>query len=396
MDTQQKLVILTAGFGDSHSRIACSLQAAFSELGQPELRIVDLFHDAHPGFNAVTTYLYARSPVFSAVGLDYYGWSYKLTRNMERDSKLAQWLSLLGKSRLKQLVEQEKPAAIIVTFPFAGLKGIMQQLGVDIPVFTLITDLSLHNRWLLTDAKRYYVATKQVCSQLIAQGVSSKRIQVTGIPVAPEYTSHRRKQQGLKERAPRSLKAIVIVAGMHCLYSDLRNMIEPLLLREDARIEVICGANTALKQELEHCYADEWRLEMFGYVDTMYERMRHASLIIAKAGSNTLFEAMHLRLPIIIFKPRRGHQQENAQYMEEAGAALIAHNVRQLAAHASAILDDPEPAARLLSRYEAILPPNTARDAATHIALDILGQLPLPVQSPASLVKAEEQHLLRA
>ena len=90
--------------------------------------------EAHPLLNTITTKLYVKSTQTSKYGLDYYGWSYYMTRDTRHDGSWNKYLNYLGRRKLKELIARECPDAIISTFPF----GSAPELGraAAIPTFS--------------------------------------------------------------------------------------------------------------------------------------------------------------------------------------------------------------------------------------------------------------------
>lgn len=361
-----KIVILTAGYGNGHHQVSRTLQQSFYRNGIHNVRIVDLFEEAHPGMNRISRYLYLRSPIFSAFGFDFYGWSYYLTKNMENDGALAKWLNLLGMKRLLGIVKEERPDAIVSTFPFGGVSEQLKKKGLSIPVFTVVTDFRLHNRWLLTDSNRYYVATEDLKSEMISRGVQSGKICVSGIPVREHFYDCRNMRDNRTDK-----RTILVITGLYGILSDLRKLAASLLAIPDARIDIVCGENDKLKRELERSFGHEPRLSLYGYVDALHERMRQAACVITKAGGITLSEAIQIGTPILIFKPFPGQEKENARYLESKGAAFVADGIRELAAGARKLLLSGENRRRMVKLYEKF----ASGRAAETIVQDVLSMV---------------------
>ena len=70
MERKCSVLILTAGYGNGHNQAANALAHSLRDQGCGLVRIMDLFEEAYPGFNAFTRYLYMKSPLWTARGLD--------------------------------------------------------------------------------------------------------------------------------------------------------------------------------------------------------------------------------------------------------------------------------------------------------------------------------------
>lgn len=326
MERNCKVLILTAGYGNGHNQVANVLQHSLLDQGSGPVRIMDLFEEAYPGFNAFTRYLYRKSPLWSAYGLDVYGWSYQMTRNMARHGILAKWFKTLGTGRLLQAVEAYRPSAIVTTFPFGGIPGLLRRRGLSLPLFTVVTDYQLHNRWLLSDADQYYVATEDLKRSMVKRGVDANRIAVSGIPVRETFHRIRSDAPDTGDEYP-----ILVMPGICGTAFHMRKMAARLLALPGVRLEIVCANDEKLRRDLGHAFAAEPRVRLYGYVESIHEMMCRAYGIVTKAGGITLTEAMHARVPLLIHKPYLGQERENAQYLAARGAAWISHDKEQLA-----------------------------------------------------------------
>jgi processive 1,2-diacylglycerol beta-glucosyltransferase len=365
MERKCSVLILTAGYGNGHNQAANALAHSLRDQGCGLVRIMDLFEEAYPGFNAFTRYLYMKSPLWTARGLDVYGWIYRRTRNMTRRSVLAKWFNTLGASRLLRAVKEYNPSAIVTTFPFCGIPGLLRRRGMSLPLFTVVTDYQLHNRWLLSDAERYYVATEDLKRSMMRWGVDASRITVSGIPVREAF-------HGIRRVAPDAAKEypVLVMPGACSTVFHMRKMAERLLAIPGVRLEMICGRNKKMLRELGTAFASEPRVRLYGYVESIHEPMRRAYCMVTKAGGITLSEALHVRLPLLIHKPLPGQERENAQYFADRGAAWISDDAEQLARQIRLLMRFPQ-ARRRMAECQAALVSGAAAPA-RFIARDIL------------------------
>jgi len=321
MRQTRKIMILSAGYGNGHMEVSKALMHKFQHYGA-FVRLVDLFQEAHPVINSITKFLYTKSTVLSVYGLDYYGWSYYMTRDMDHDSMLAKWLNSFGLRTLLSLIRKEQPDAILSTFPFGGISDVLRKYAIRIPTFTVITDFALHNRWLYTYADEYYVATHDLKQEMMKRGVPESRIQVSGIPIRESFYHIAKPQE--------EQKSVLIMAGTNGILRDIKRAVERLRGEKDVQIYIVCGKNDRLKAELNASFGGDVHVNIFGYVEHVHELMARSSLIVTKAGGITLSEAIQAGLPIIIYKPFPGQEKENAIYLADKGAANIANNVGEL------------------------------------------------------------------
>lgn len=346
MKHNPKIMILTAGYGNGHIQVSRTLQQSFHKHGIDDVKIIDLYQEAHPGLNLISQYLYAQSSNFSIYGFNYYGWSYYMTKDIERSSPLAKWLKLPGMKSLVRILKEEKPDAIVNTFPFGGVSEQLSKLELDIPQFTVVTDFSLHNRWLLTDSDRFYVATDDLKRDMIRRGVQPGKIIVSGIPVR-EFFYESQAGRGKREDS----RSILIIAGAQGTLPGIKQLAGSMLKIPGVYVDIICGANDKLRRELGRRFKYEPRIRLFGYVESVHEAMRQASCVVTKAGGITLSELIQIGTPILIFKPFPGQEMENARYLESKQAALVSANVKEIVAQAKELFDSEELRQKLSQSY---------------------------------------------
>ncbi|MEK8126853.1 glycosyltransferase [Paenibacillus filicis] len=366
MHKLRNLLILTASYGDGHLQVSRVLQQKFEKYGFPGVRVIDLFEEAHPLMNKVTRFLYMNSGALSAYGLDYYGWSYYMTRNLRRESLLARCLNALGIQKLMNVIMQEQPDLLISTFPFGGISDQLKRRGILIPTCTILTDFVLHNRWIYSMPDRFFVATEQLRQSMVERGVPEQIITVSGIPIRDTFYMTESVTTGEPQHS------ILIMAGAYGVLRDMKKITEQLLELPDVRINVVCGKNQRLQSELEASFAGESRLHLHGFVDHIHELMNASSCVITKAGGITLSEAIHVNVPIVVFKPFPGQEKENAGFLSDQGVAFIANEIPELVRYVEIVLNDEGLRSQVREKASAL----QASYASERIVQDVLRMLP--------------------
>ncbi|MEI7026235.1 MGDG synthase family glycosyltransferase [Paenibacillus sp. y28] len=370
MNVTPRILLLTAGFGNGHVQASRAIQEQFQKQGVQQVITLDLMKESHPLLNTIMISLYNKSTQISRMGIDYYGWTYYLTRESEYDALINRTMNQLGRKKLVQIIEQERPDAVVSTFPFGSAPEICRSMGIH--NVTVLTDYALHSRWIHPKVDKYYVATEELRQQLADKGFSREQITVSGIPIRQQFCD--------MEAAPfpehASGRTILVMAGDAGISAYMGDMISALLtVGEAEHVTVICGRNDRLKQRLAAQFPSHPRLSVIGYVNNIHEFMASAACIVTKAGGLTLTEAISMRLPIFIFKPYAGQERENAVYLSERGAAFISNHVEELAAQIEWLLGSK-------ARYEETKKCMAAfktRRAAAAIVDDIIQTIAQPV-----------------
>ena len=85
-------------------------------------------------------------------------------------------------------------------------------------------------------------------------------------------------------------------------------------------VTVIAGKNKKMYKKLHGKYEN---IRVLGFTDQVETYMRQADLIISKPGGLTLFEAIHLELPMLVFSPFLEQEIKNAEFIAENGIGRV-------------------------------------------------------------------------
>lgn len=371
-----RILILAASYGSGHAQAAKALQQSFLAQGAADVEIMDLMRKAHPLLNTITTSLYLKSAAISKFGLDYYGWSYYITRNAKPNLAWSRYLNSLGKKTLKEKLVRETPAAVINTFPFGAAPELCRPLGI--PCFTVVTDFALHSRWVHPCTDKYYVATADLKAQIAALGCPEQRIEVSGIPIRSFFGNALRSgPNSFSQQFDPARKIVLFAAGAY-LFKEVSDIVRSVQSAADCQIAVVCGKNRKLEQKLRNQWAGQAGIRIFGYVEAIHELMAIAACMITKAGGLTLAEAIALQLPLLIFRPFAGQEKENAVFLARKGAARISTNLAELSGQIVHFLANDRDAKETKRQMAAL----HRQAAAAFIAKDILRTIAAQVAAP--------------
>ncbi|NOV03698.1 MGDG synthase family glycosyltransferase [Paenibacillus planticolens] len=373
MKSNERILILTASYGDGHIQAARSLKHSFERRGILQVQIMDLMKEAHPLLDKVTKTLYINSMLISQYGLDYYGWSYYFTKDAEFHVGWGRYLNNLGQNKLRQTIQQMRPCAVISTFPFGAVPELCRQLGI--PTFAVVTDFTLHARWKHPDIDKYYVAAYELKEQLMASSISSDRIEVSGIPIRKAfYESGRMDSSPFSSLTNNHRKTILILAGSYGVLRSNDEIIDVVKNVTDSQVAVVCGRNRKLEHKLRLKYEGEPNVHIYGFVDNIHQLMMISSCIITKAGGLTLSEVLCLQVPIFIYKPFAGQEKENAAFFSKKSAAYVSRNMKEMAFQIERFFSDPHYAVEM-KRQMQLLHKEAADDFITQ---DILSSIKQP------------------
>jgi len=97
--------------------------------------------------------------------------------------------------------------------------------------------------------------------------------------------------------------------------------------------------------------------------------LRSADLLIGKPGGLTMSEALACGTPMLIYEPLLipGQEEDNARFLVESGAALVARTAPELREMASDLISSPDRLAAMQQAAQGLGRPRAALDIAQTI-----------------------------
>jgi processive 1,2-diacylglycerol beta-glucosyltransferase len=276
-----------------------------------------------------------------------WGRLYYKTAKVQPRSKSQHFLTQLGRSEFLKYIQVFEPDFIVCTYP--TVSSILAQLRLEqiltVPVITVITDYTVHSHWVHPGVDGYIVACTEVKESLESWEIQAQRIHVTGIPVSPKFEREMdRVQISTKLGLQTDLPTFLVMGGSYGVLKSAKRICKKLA---DSLVPVqaiiVCGKNEKLFRSLEEVIA-QGRNPMirFKFVDNVEELMSVSDLIITKAGGLTVSEALTKHLPLVIYKPIPGQEEENAHFVQRIGAGCVAGNEEELEQLLNRFLKHPE------------------------------------------------------
>lgn len=340
-----KILILTGNYGDGHIQVAQAIHEAI-QIRFPSLEpvIFDFMEWVHPYSNHVSRFLYLQGvKKFPQL----YGYIYQKTRRMNTFSKMMKTIFSSGIGRMVKLIEEVEPTVVVSTFPLAA--AVMSKLKsyglTDVPTVTTITDHTDHSCWIYPCTDQYIVGSRSVRDSLIDLGVEENRIADTGIPIRQQFSqSLQRDEIFAKYGLDPHLPTVLVMGGGCGLIGDGSSTLQELdALPQPIQLIIVCGHNEKLRMELEGNLKDsKHRIHLTGYINYVHELMAISDLMITKPGGVTTFEAIAMELPMLLYKPIPGQEQDNAKFLIRSGVAIQAETDRDLTDHLSKLLSNRE------------------------------------------------------
>ena len=365
-----RVLILSASAGAGHVRAAQAIERAFEAVGpDADVHHFDILDYANPLFRTVYSKMYLdmvnKMP-------EVLGWLYDQFDKpwKARGRKLA--FDKLNVRPFIRLLKSHRPDVVVCThaLPAEIISWLSLRKRRPMPIrqSIVITDFDVHALWLCDHYERYYVALEETRVHLEELGVPAEKIEVTGIPIDPEFSRpHDRRQIRLDHGLDPDLATILLSAGGFGV-GRVETVVALLLrLQHPAQVVAICGRNEALKAELEAVAARQpigsrVTLKVVGYTDAMHEFMAASDLIVGKPGGLTTSEALASGLGFVVVNPIPGQEERNSDHLLENGVAIKCNNLPTLTYKVDRLLADPARLAAMQARSRAMGRPRSAFD----------------------------------
>jgi len=361
-----KVLVFSASFGNGHLRAAEAVIEGI-RIQEPSAIIMHLdFGDfLSKPINTLIKNIYGEiiNHIPKLWGRFYYKTSMVQPRSLSQ-----RFLSKLGRKEFLRYINVFKPDFIICTYP--TVSSVLAQLRYEkvlkVPVVTIITDYTVHSHWVHPSVDRYIVACTEVKGSLIAWGIEGSRIHVTGIPVSPKFEDQTDRKYILSKLGLKSnLPTFLVMGGSYGVLKSANRICKKLAnSKVPVQAIIVCGKNEKLYQSLKELIIQARnpivRLE---YVHNVEELMSISDLIITKAGGLTVSEALTKHLPLVIYKPIPGQEEENAHYVQKIGAGIVAHTEAELGQLINHFLMNPGEVEKMREKAAVALPGHSTERA---------------------------------
>ena len=356
---QLRVLVFSAAFGNGHLRAAEAVIEGI-HIKHPSAEIVHLdFGDfLNQRINTVIKYVY--SEIIKYIP-KVWGRFYYKTAKVHLRPQSQHFLSRLGRREFLKYIQVFKPDFIVCTYP--TVSSILAQLRLEqlleVPVITVITDYTVHSHWIHHGVDAYIVSCSEVKESLLSWGIKAQRVHVTGIPVSLKFEGEMDRGQIITKLGLKSdLPTFLVMGGSYGVLKSARRICKKLA---DSLVPVqtiiVCGKNKKLYLSLEEVIAQGRNpVTRFEFVDNVEELMSVSDLIITKAGGLTVSEALTKHVPLVIYKPIPGQEEENAHFVQRIGAGCVAGNEKELEQHLNRFLRYPEDIEKMRRKAAVALP----------------------------------------
>jgi len=350
---KKHILILSASTGAGHVRAAEALVKCAAEK-YPEVKIT------HIDVMQYVTWIFRKLYAGTYVGLAknhkaIWGYVYNKTDHSPHELPMRSLRLMLQKINMKHLRKkcmELNPDHIICThflpaemIDKAVSKNVKLSNGKNIPpVSVVVTDFDVHWMWCLKNLDQFFVANEVAALRLSSREVDRKKINITGIPVCPEFSkkySHSEKKLELNLAPDKAV--ILLMAGGYGI-GRIDETAERLINDfPDLQIIAIAGKNEKLLANLEKISAENPdRVVSVGFTTEVEKYMAACDIVVTKTGGLTSSECLAMGKPMIVINPIPGQEERNATYLMEHGVAVMAYDDIGLDYKLKKILTTPE------------------------------------------------------
>ncbi|GIP54021.1 MULTISPECIES: MGDG synthase family glycosyltransferase [Paenibacillus] len=314
----KRVLILSEGFGSGHTQAAHALAAGLQKVDPHiQAKVLELGSVLNPTLAPwiLSAYRITVTTSPALVGLFY---RKKYEKPVGRLTRLA--LHKLFYNHAAGVIGQMEPDLIICTHPIPGaIISRLKASGLDVPLYTLITDYDAHGSWISPEVDRYFVSTPEVRSLLIQRGVKPAAIQVSGIPVHPEFWIRQDKASVRRELGLKNIPTVLIMGGGWGILKD--ELIERLS-QWKKNVQIVCcmGSNEKLVAKLRnHPGLQHSNIRVLAYTREISKWMDASDLLITKPGGMTCTEGLAKGIPMLFYECIPGQEDKNRDYFIKIG-----------------------------------------------------------------------------
>lgn len=308
----KKILILSEAFGTGHTKAAEALAENISLLA-PAVR-TQIVEAGHPISTTLMFRLYVQLITTYPSALRKL---YEKKQSQPVSKRLQYVIYQMFHRKVKDLLDQEKPHLVVCTHPFTSSSmSRLKRIGYPFKLCTVITDFHAHGVWVQPEVDLYLVSSDAVQQELVDMGVNKSRIRITGIPTKATFWSRHDKQEVRRKLQLKDMPTVMVMGGGYGL-GGIGRLVHTLAKWKESLQLIICaGHNETLKHALsEHASFHHPHIRVLGFVDTIDQWMDASDLLITKPGGLTCFEALSKGIPMLLYQPIPGHEEQNCDFL---------------------------------------------------------------------------------
>lgn len=327
----KKILILYAKYGGGHSSAANAIKNYIDKYySDTEINIVDCMEYINKAINIITINTYKK--ITSSTPRLWKTVYYHSEKGIL--SKISNGSNKFMARKLYHLVEEYKPDIIISTHMFSTqmISYLKKKNKVHSKLATILTDFAPHEQWLVgcQYGDYFFVSNDKMRDTLIADfGISKDKVFATGIPLSEKFQSEFNRREIYESFNLDPNKKVILFFGGGELGLGKNRTVSILATltkyMDKYQIIAVSGKNKKMYEafnDISSKLGNPNELKIFDFISNVPEAMSISSLVVTKPGGLTSSESLASSLPMLIINPIPGQEEENAEFIEQAGAAI--------------------------------------------------------------------------
>ncbi|MED5016393.1 glycosyltransferase [Paenibacillus chibensis] len=323
---KKRVLILSEGFGSGHTQAGYALAAGMKRMNPNiQTKVIELGSFLNPTVAPWIISAY-RLTIHTNPGL--VGMLYRKQHDKPLSKLTTMALHRLFYHHTAEVIEHLRPDVIVSTHPIpTNIISRLKSVGLNIPLYTVITDYDAHASWINAKVDRFLVSTDNVRRLLLDRGVYPNQIQVTGIPVHPDFWSTEDKASVRSTLNIKNMPTVFIMGGGWGMVANNR-LVEQLLRWKDRVQLVFClGSNQKLLEKMQtDMKFSHPNIVLMGHTREISRWMDASDLLITKPGGMTCTEALAKGLPMLFCDSLPGQEEMNREYFVKRGYGKALQN----------------------------------------------------------------------
>lgn len=297
---------------------------------------------------------------------------------VEATQEIRDLFSNLNSMKLKKLIKTFHPDAIVCTHavPCSVVATHKRKKKLKLPLIAVITDYAAHAYWLYDEVDKYFVPSQEVKNHLMRNRIPAHKIEVSGIPVSPQFYHPLDKFKARKKlHIDPNIPTVLIMGGSQGLgpIESILYVLQQLPIQ--IQVIVIAGFNKRLKKNLKKMSKKiHIPTTILGYTEKTHTIMSGVDIIISKAGGLTSTECLATGLPMIIFNPIPGQEARNTKYLVKKGIAVKSDTLENLGQTVYKLLNNRTQLERMHERARKLWQPHANEKIAEYVKDSVMKQ----------------------
>lgn len=338
-EVMKKVLIFTGSTGGGHNQAAKSLSSKFELYGY-DVTVVDILKVT----NKVMEKLFADGYEILSCSLPVvYRGLYNYSDRQTINVRLTKYIYRIFKRKIYRIIREINPDLIVGTHPFIVniISNLKQRKRLYVPFISVVTDFKAHYTYFNKYVDAYITGSGYTNLGMINKGIPEEKLYCYGIPIRQEFLLGEDNYTNKKNH-----DFTVLLMGGSMGIKAIEKVLKGLVnCKNRLKIIVVCGNNKSLMNKIKSEYTNNQinkDILVYGFTNDIPKLMGKSDILISKPGGLTVSEAIVKRLPILIPYMLPGQEEDNAEFLSDAGIAMVINNIDEIQRLVDNLVNKPE------------------------------------------------------